>query len=157
MTTSTANGRPAEAVVPAETRLDGVIENLHGELTEAVARRDLLKGELKQAETLVERIDRALKALGGHHTGPGRPKTTGGAHTKVSEEIVQLVEATLARHDEPVSIPALAGEFPHRHESSIRTAVYYLRDQGRVRLVDQKGERQSARYGLMPEVKAEHA
>src|SRR5215471_17732537 len=156
MSNATANGGPTAAIVPVESKLDEMVARLVEELDEVKARRDLLRAELKDTERLAERIETAVRALSGPHQSPGRPKTGGKPNTKVSEDLLQVVEATLAR-EEPISIPALANEMPARHESSVRAAVYLLRDQGRVRLVDQKGERQSARYGLMPEVKAEHA
>jgi|SRR5215471_16824751 len=156
MSTATANGKSAENVVPVESKLDDMVAQLTEQIAFARARRDLLKEELRETERLVERIDKAIKALAGH--GPGRPSTSGkGPSSHAGPDTLELVEATIARMEVPLTIPKVAQEIPTRHESVVRTAVYMLRDQGRVRLVDQKGPRGSARYDLMPEVKAEHA
>ena len=160
--TVTTNGTSEAATVStaaAQSRMEQMAAELQGQLDEAKASREAILATLKEHDQLVDRLQVAVRALAG--PTPRGPYNKSGHKTAALKapdpELLQLVEVTIARAEDPIGIPDLVDRIPHRPENTIRRMVYTLRDEGRIRIVKaQKGPFPTT-YAAMPEVVEEHA
>jgi acyl CoA:acetate/3-ketoacid CoA transferase beta subunit len=129
--------------------MSGVVEVLHRMLRDAEAEMDILYENEKKMMKHIRRLQSMLKTAGGEPV-KGKPKRTEfrvspETRTKVVNAILNTNGAVIEDVPGSFTVQSLAAA-AEVHQSSVRAAVYQLRDEGHVRMIG----RVKTEHGINP-------